>query len=177
MAVPPGSATARVTYPAENEILITRVLGAPRHLVYRAWTTPELVRRWWSGHRGEVTGVEIDLRVGGRWRYVMVADDGSEAAFHGEYREIVPGERIVSTEVFEGRPAARALTTVTFTEEDGRTTLAILVRYDRTHDRDAHRNVMDDGLHDALDLLEQVVMSLVGGLSPIAGAAQPGGVS
>src|SRR3954469_24434350 len=96
-----SSGSAKVTLPADEQILITREFDAPRHLVYRAWTTPELVRRWWSGQRGEMTVADIDLRVGGTWRYVMVADGGHEVAFHGEYLEIVPGERIVTTEVFE----------------------------------------------------------------------------
>lgn len=94
-----NSGTATVTLPADTEIVITREFAAPRQLLYRAWTTPDLVRRWWSGHRGQVTSIRTDLRVGGAWRYVMRGNDG----FHGEYREIVPGERIVYTEVFEGR--------------------------------------------------------------------------
>ena len=114
---------ATVTLPSDTEILITREFDAPRRLVYRAWTTPELVRRWWSGHRGEMTVAEIDLRVGGRWRYVMVADGGFEVAFHGEYREIVPDE-LVHTEVFEmpGAPEGSRPSTVTFSEAGGRTT-------------------------------------------------------
>src|SRR5215212_10034205 len=95
------SRSAKVTLPADEQILITREFDAPRELVYKAFTTPELVRRWWHANRGEMTVAEIDLRVGGRWRYVMVAEGGAEVAFHGEYREIVPNERIVSTEVFE----------------------------------------------------------------------------
>ena len=101
------SRKATVTLPADDQILITREFDAPRHLVYKAWTTPELVKRWWSAKRGEVTIAEIDLRVGGTWRYVMVADGGFEVGFHGEYREIVPNERLVSTEVYEGMPDAR----------------------------------------------------------------------
>jgi len=154
------SRTAKVTLPTDEQILITREFDAPRHLVYRAWTTPELVRRWWSGRRGEVTVAEIDLRVGGRWRYVMAPDGGGEVAFHGEYREIVPNERIVYTEVLDGAPGARALTTVTFAEAAGRTTLAILVRYDSRQDRDAHLGYMDDGLREALDLLERAASAL-----------------
>ena len=118
------SGTATVTLPTDEQILITREFDAPKHLVYKAWTTPELVRRWWSARRGEVTIAEIDLRVGGTWRYVMVTDDGFEVGFHGEYREIVPDERIVCTEVYEGMPDAEALNTLTFTETDGRTTLS-----------------------------------------------------
>src|SRR6185312_15214557 len=99
-----SSGTATVTLPTDRQILITRGFDAPRHLVYKAWTTPELVKRWWHAKRGKTELVEIDLRVGGKWRYVMVADDGTEVAFHGEYREIVRDERIVTTEVYEGLP-------------------------------------------------------------------------
>jgi uncharacterized protein YndB with AHSA1/START domain len=161
MAAATSSGTAVVTLPADNQILITREFAAPRHLVYRAWTTPELIKRWWSANRGTVTVAEVDLRVGGRWRYVMVANGGFEVGFHGEYREIVPNERIVSTEVFEGAPDAEALDTLTLTEHDGRTTLRILVEHASKEHRDAHVNSgMEDGLQDALDLLEQVAVSL-----------------
>jgi uncharacterized protein YndB with AHSA1/START domain len=108
-----SSGKATVTLPTDEQILITREFEAPKDLAYRAWTEPELVRRWWGGERGEVTVVEIDLQVGGAWRCVMITGDGSEAAFRGEYREIVPNERIVSTEVYEGMPGAEALNTVT----------------------------------------------------------------
>jgi len=156
-----ASRTATVTLPTDEQILIVREFDAPRRLVWRAWTTPELVRRWWSAKRGEVTGVEIDLRVGGAWRYAMVTDGGFEVAFHGVYREIVPEERIVSTEVYEGMPEAEALDTVTFAEEEGRTTLTILVQHASRRDRDAHvESGMEDGLQDALDLLEGVAAPL-----------------
>src|SRR5215475_8417032 len=96
--------SATVTLPTDEQILITREFDAPKELVFKAWTTPELVRRWWHANRGEMTVCEIDLRPGGAWRYVMVADDGMEVGFHGEYLEIVPNERIVSTETYEGLP-------------------------------------------------------------------------
>ena len=156
-----SSGTAVVTLPTDEQILITREFAAPRRLVYKAWTTPELVKRWWSGLRGEVTSVEIDLRVGGTWRYVMVANEGFEVAFHGEYREIVPNERLVSTEVYEGFPDAEALDTLTLTEEDGRTTLTILVQHSTKEHRDAHIDSgMEGGMQEAMDLLEQVAVSL-----------------
>jgi uncharacterized protein YndB with AHSA1/START domain len=156
-----SSGTAKVTLPTDEQILITREFDAPRHLVYKAYTTPELVKRWWSGQRGEVTSVEIDLRVGGRWRYVMMASEGFEVAFHGEYREIVPDERIVSTEVFEGMPGAEALDTLTLTEVDGRTTMEILVQHATKEARDAHIDSgMELGLQEAMDLMEQVAVSL-----------------
>jgi uncharacterized protein YndB with AHSA1/START domain len=130
--------------------------------VYKAWTTPELVKRWWSGGMGEVTVAEIDLRVGGTWRYVMVAEGGFEVAFHGEYREIVPNERLVSTEVFEGAPDAEAVDTLTFTELDGgRTLVSILVQHKSKSNRDAHiESGMETGLQKALELLEGVARSL-----------------
>ena len=156
-----SSRTAKVTLPADTQILITREFDAPRKLIYRAWTTPELIRRWWSAKRGEVTLCEVDLRVGGRWRYVMVADGGFEVAFHGEYREIVPNERIVSTEVFEGYPDEEAVNTLTLTEVGGRTTVTILVQHTSKEARDAHINSgMESGLQDALDLLEETARSL-----------------
>jgi uncharacterized protein YndB with AHSA1/START domain len=159
MAVSSGTAT--VTLPTDEQILITREFDAPKHLVYRAWTTPELVKRWWTANRGEATIAEIDLRVGGTWRYVMVTDDGFEVAFHGEYREIVPNERIVSTEIYEAMPEGEAVDTVTFTEVDGRTTLTILVQHTSKEFRDAHIDSgMEAGMQDALDLLEQVAISL-----------------
>lgn len=89
-----GKGTATVTLPTDEQILITRAFNAPKRLVYKAYTTPELVKRWWSADMGETTVVEIDLRVGGSWRYVMRTPDGSEVGFHGEYREIVPNERM-----------------------------------------------------------------------------------
>ena len=161
MAPMASSGTATVELPTEDQILITREFAAPKHLVYEAFTTPEHVRRWWSANRGEVTVADIDLRVGGTWRYAMVTEDGFEVAFHGEYREIVPNERIVSTEVFEGMPDAEAVNTMTLTEENGRTTLTILVQHQSKEHRDAHiESGMEAGLQDALDLLEQVAISL-----------------
>ena len=152
---------AVVTLPASTQIMITRQFDAPRHLVYRAWTTPELIRRWWAGDRGKVTSAEVDLRPGGRWRYVMTANGGFEVAFHGEYREIVPDQRIVSTEVFEGMPDAAAVSTATFAEQDGRTTLTILVEHTSQEHRDMHLNSgMEEGMNESLDHLEQVAASL-----------------
>jgi uncharacterized protein YndB with AHSA1/START domain len=161
-----SSGTAMVELPTDEQIVITREFDAPKHLVYRAWTMPELVRRWWHANRGEVTVAEIDLRVGGRWRYVAVTPEGFEVGFHGEYREIVPDERIVSTEVYEGMPQGEGpeqgtLNTATFSETEGRTTLTILVEAPSKEIRDAIiESGMEAGMQDALALLEQVAVSL-----------------
>ena len=159
-----SSGTARVTLPPDEQILITREVDAPKHLVYEAYTKPELVERWWPGRRGDMTSAEIDLRVGGTWRYVMVAHGGQEVAFHGEYREIVPNERIVTTEVYEGIPDGDddpALNIVTFTEVEGRTTLSILMQVSSKEVRDI---IIDSGreggMQEGMDLLEQVAISL-----------------
>ncbi len=156
-----SSGTATVTLPTDEQILITREFDAPARLVYRAWTEPDLVKRWWAGERGEVTSAEIDLRVGGTWRFVMVAHGGFEVAFHGEYRELVPDERIVSTEVYEGMPDASALDTMTLAEAGGRTTLTILVQHSSKKHRDAHiESGMEAGMQEAFDRLEHVAVSL-----------------
>jgi uncharacterized protein YndB with AHSA1/START domain len=156
--------TATVTLPADEQILITREFDAPRHLVYRAWTTPELVRRWWAGERGEMHVAEIDLRVGGSWRYAMVAEGGFEVAFHGEYREIVENERIVTTEVFEGMPGEGVLNIVTFREAEGRTTLELLVECGSRETRDVIlESGMETGLQEQMDRLEAIVVACASG--------------
>ena len=143
------------------DIPVVRELDAPPDLVYRAWTTPSLIREWWSAGIGDMVTTDIDLRPGGAWRYAMRTHAGAEVAFHGEYREVIPGERLVFTEVFEDRPHAEALTTVTFAPAPaGRTALSILVRYGNVADRDAHREYMTAGLREALDLLERTAQSL-----------------
>lgn len=160
-----SSGTAVLTLPTDRQILITREFDAPKHLVYKAWTTPELIKRWWHAKRGVATVADVDLRVGGAWRWVMVTDDGAEVAFHGEYREIIPNERIVHTEVFEGAPGGDddpAVVTLTFTERNGRTTVTQLMEVSSREIRDMIIDTgMEGGLQDALDLLEQVAISLI----------------
>src|SRR6266576_228614 len=156
-----SSGTAVVTLPTETQILITREFDAPKHLVFKAYTTPEFIKRWWSGNRGKVTSADVDLRVGGKWRYVMTANEGFEVAFHGEFKEIVPNERIVSTEVYEGMPDGEALDTTTFSDVDGRTVLTISMQMASKQDRDAVINSgMEAGMQEAMDHLEEVVTSL-----------------
>jgi uncharacterized protein YndB with AHSA1/START domain len=167
MAEMTTSGTAKVTLPTDEQILITRDFDAPKHLVYRAWTTPEMVERWWSGKRGRVTSAEIDLRVGGTWRYVMIANEGNEVAFHGEFREIVPDERLVNTEVYEMPgadplpPEDEPVNTITFTETDGRTTLSVLMQCPNKELRDMIiESGMEAGMQESMDLLEEVAVSL-----------------
>jgi uncharacterized protein YndB with AHSA1/START domain len=158
--------SAVLTLPSDTEILVRRDFDAPRHLVYKAWTTPELVKRWWHANRGTCTTADIDLRVGGKWRSVMVTDSGFEVAFHGEYREIVPNERLVHTEVYEGAPPGpdgeeATLNTVTFEDLGGRTRVTMLTQARTKAVRDTIiESGMEGGMQDALDLLEQVAKTL-----------------
>ena len=152
-----------VTLPTETQILITRAFDAPPRLVYRAWTEPELIARWWSGKRGTVTSVKVDLRVGGRWRYVMVANEGFEVAFHGDFMEIVPNERVVSTEVFEGAGGDEGAPVVTTTfEADGERT--VLTQLTECHSREVRDMIiesgMEGGMQEAMDALEETAISL-----------------
>jgi uncharacterized protein YndB with AHSA1/START domain len=161
MMMATSSKTATVTLPTDEQILITREFNAPKHLVYKAYTTPELVKRWWHAGTGNMTVAEINLWVGGTWRYVMVVEGDFEVGFHGEYRKIVPNEQIISTEVFEGMPDGEALVTTTLTETNGRTTMTMLVQHSNKVDRDAHINSgMEHGMQSAMDLLEQIAVSL-----------------
>ncbi|MGA9856499.1 MAG: SRPBCC family protein [Solirubrobacteraceae bacterium] len=157
------SHSAEISLPSDTQILVTRKFDAPRHLVYKAWTTPEHVRQWWTANRGEMTVAEIDLRVGGKWRYAMDAHHGGEVAFHGEYLEIVPDERLVTTEVYEGAPEAPpARTEMTLTESDGVTTVTLLVTHGDQMSRDMHARSMPEGLQDALDTIEELLPALAG---------------
>jgi uncharacterized protein YndB with AHSA1/START domain len=155
--------TAKVTLPTDLEILITREFNAPKALVWRAYTEPELVERWWAGDKGRMTSAEIDLRVGGGWRYVMEAGE-YEVAFHGEYREIQAPDRLVYTEVFEGLPDPDAhigLITVTLAETDGRTLMRMRCEYGDQETRDAVvASGMEEGMQASLDHLETVAASL-----------------
>jgi uncharacterized protein YndB with AHSA1/START domain len=167
MVATTSSRKAVLTLPTDTQILIQREFAAPRHLVYKAWTTPELIKRWWHAKRGKVTVAEVDLRVGGKWRWVMATTEGGfEVAFHGEYREVIPSERLVYTEVFEGMPSGDAeegtLNTTMFTEIDGRTTVTTLTEAGSRQVRDAIiESGMEAGMQDAMDLLEEVAVSLI----------------
>ena len=156
-----------VAEPESPTIVITRDFDAPRRLVFEAWTRPEHVKHWWGLRDHTLTICEIDLRVGGRYRYAMVTPKGFEVAFHGEYLEVVPNERLVTTETYEGVPEgvseadATTVNTATLVERDGRTTLTLLIEAPNQVSRDAIVDSgMEDGLQDALDLLEQVALSL-----------------
>jgi uncharacterized protein YndB with AHSA1/START domain len=154
--------TATVTLPSDDQILITRTFAAPARLVWRAVTEPDLVRRWWGAGRGAMTVCEIDLRVGGAWRYVMTAESNAmEVGFHGTFLEIVEHEKIVQTEIFDPFPDAGSTNTMTLVEAGGATTLTTLVHHQAKEHRDMHINSgMEAGMQDSFDALERVAVAL-----------------
>ena len=158
--------SAVVTLPSDTEILITRQFDAPAALVFKAITTPELVKRWWGFDTSVWKVCDIDLRVGGSWRYV-VGEGDEEVGFHGVYREIDAPHRIVSTEAFEGLVAmgitddpdsVASVNTVTLDEVDGVTTMSTLVQHVTKDHRDGHVNSgMEGGMQVSFDRLEDLV--------------------
>ena len=152
--------SAVVTLPSDTEILITRQFDAPAALVFKAWTTPELVKRWWGFESGVWKVCEVDLRVGGTWRWVVQEGD-MEVGFHGEYREIDAPNRLVSTEVYEGMPDASSLNILTLDEVDGVTTMTTLVQHSEKAHRDGHiESGMEGGMQVSYNRMEDVVVEL-----------------
>jgi uncharacterized protein YndB with AHSA1/START domain len=157
-----NSETFKVSTPAEDEILMTRLFDAPRQLVFDAMTKVEHVKRWW-GRLGEGYSVpvcEIDLRVGGKWRFVN-RHPGGEVAFRGEYREIAPPGRLVFTETMEPHPEPGSVVTATFTEENGKTRMTVTARYPSKEVRDiVIGSGMERGAGISYDRLEDLVAEL-----------------
>jgi len=152
---------ATLEFPADTDILITRTFQAPADLVYEAMTTPEHVRRWWGAGHGEVTTCDIDLRVGGAWRFVLTQPDGSEVAFSGEYLELDPPGRTVHTERYEAVPAPPSTITTSYDEHDGATTMRALCRYDSKETRDAViASGMETGMNSSYDAIDALLETL-----------------
>jgi uncharacterized protein YndB with AHSA1/START domain len=152
--------TLKVTTPSDREIAMTRVFDAPRRLVFDALTHPELLKRWLLGPPGwSMVVCEIDLKVGGRFRYVWRKDDGTEMGMGGAYRELVPPARIVLTELFdEDWTGGETLNTAVFTEQSGKTTLINTVRYSSREARDGALNSgMTQGVAASYDRLAELL--------------------
>lgn len=155
--------SAVITVPSDTEILITRQFDAPAELVFRAFTTPELVQRWYGFETSEWLVCEMDFRVGGQWRFVT-RDEGMEIGFHGEYKEITAPHRLVQTEIFEGvpdpeaYPSEPAVNTMTLDEAGGVTTMTLLIQVPSQEIRDAIlASGMESGLQISYDRLEDLV--------------------
>jgi len=155
--------TLQVTTPSEREIAMTRVFDAPRNLVFDAWTKPELLERWLGVRNGWSMAVcEVDLKVGGAYRFVWRGPDGAEMAMSGEYREIVPTERLVATELFDDPLyPGEALDTTVLVEHAGRTTVTTTMLCASREARDAVlKSGMDRGVAESYDKLDEVLASI-----------------
>jgi uncharacterized protein YndB with AHSA1/START domain len=152
-----------VTLPSDTEILLVREFEAPRRLVWEAMTKPELVKQWWGPRGSELSLCEIDLRVGGAWRFVSRADDGTEHPFKGVYKEISPPERVVQTWVYDVPPfnEFESIETASLEEKGGRTTLTTLVVHKTKEARDGHVNSgMEGGASETMDRLEELLATM-----------------
>lgn len=146
-----------VAKPGSTAIQTTRVFRAPRSRVFEALTRPEHLARWWGPRSLELVVCEVDLRIGGRYRFVQRAPDGQEFGFCGEYREITPPARIVYTFAFEAMPEHEALVTITLEERDGETTLREDTLHGSVEARDAHFAAMEHGARESMEQLAEVV--------------------
>lgn len=153
--------SAVVTLPSDTDILITRQFDAPAAKIFRAYTDPELVPRWWGFETSKWLVCEADVRVGGTWRYVTLEEGGFEVGFHGTYLEVESPTRLVSTEAFEGVPDPddnASVNTLTLEEVDGVTTMTVHCRYPSQEVRDAViESGMESGMQVSLNRLEDVV--------------------
>ena len=154
-------AALSMTVTSNREIVMTRAFDAPRALVWRAYTDPTLIPRWW-GLRDNVTTVDrLDARPGGQWRFVERAPDGTEHGFRGEFREVAPPERLVYTFEYEPMPGHVVVDTVTLEERDGRTTVTIRAEFQSREDRDGMiQSGMEYGANESMNRLDELLATL-----------------
>ena len=160
-----NSPSLTLTLPSDREIMMTRVFNASRHLVFDAWTKCEHLKRWWGPGTWSMPVCEIDLRIGGAWRYLMRNTEGTEMGMHGEYREIAAPERLVSTEVFEGDQfeamGGGSVNTLLLVEHEGKTTMTITSFYKSKQARDGVMEFpMEAGASESFDRLEELLRTM-----------------
>jgi uncharacterized protein YndB with AHSA1/START domain len=152
-----NTGSLKVTTPTDREIVLTRVFNAPRHLVWEAFTKPELLKRWFGPRDWSLVVCEVDLKVGGGFRFVLRGPDGRDMGMRGTYREIVPGERSIHTEAFDDFPGESIVTTV-LVEKGGTTTLTATVLYPSREVRDAViQSGMEHGAAESYDKLAELL--------------------
>jgi uncharacterized protein YndB with AHSA1/START domain len=152
-----NTGTLQVTTPSDREIVLTRVFNAPRTMVFDALTKPELLKRWFGPRAWSLATCEVDLKVGGKWRFVLRGPDGEEMGMGGVYREIAPPERDVHTEVFDDFPGEGVVTGV-LVEDRGKTTLTATILYASKEIRDAViKSGMEHGAAESYDRLAELL--------------------
>lgn len=150
-----------IANPGEPTILSRRVIKAPRALVWELFTRAEHLKRWWGPRWLTMVSCEVDLRVGGSYRFVLRAPDGQECGFRGEYHEIIPQEKVVNTFVFEPLPEQGALQTLTMEEVQGRTVVSTITLHQSVANRDGHlASGMEAGMRDTYARLDELVVEL-----------------
>ena len=156
-----NSATLTITLPSNREIVMTRTFDAPRDLVFEAHSSCEHLSRWWGPRRYEIVSCEVDFRSGGAWRIVHRGPDGEEHGFRGEYREIVPPERIVWTFEYEGMPGHVSVDTLTLEDLGGKTKLTAHSLFDSVEDRDGMlQSGMEAGAAETWDRLAELLKTI-----------------
>jgi uncharacterized protein YndB with AHSA1/START domain len=151
-----NTGTLKVTTPSDREVMLTRVFDAPRQMVFDAFTKPELIKRWFGPRGWSLSQCEVDLKVGGKWRFVLRSPEGQEMGMSGVWRELQPYDRMVHTESFDDFPGESQVTTV-LTEKDGKTTLQATVRYASKEVRDAViASGMEHGAAESYDKLSEM---------------------
>jgi uncharacterized protein YndB with AHSA1/START domain len=154
--------TLTMTMPSDREIVFTRVFNAPRRLVFEAWTKPKHLMRWYGCSGSKLSVCEIDLRLGGTYRFVLQASDGNRYPTSGVYREIVPHERLVYTERFDGDLNREALITLALEERDGKTTMTSMARYQTAEDLNTMIKFgVEKGTGESLDRLAEHLETMV----------------
>ena len=156
-----NTGTLQVTTPSDREIVLTRVFNAPRHLVFEAFTNPELLKRWFGPHGWSLRVCEVDYRVGGSFRFIMRGPDGTEMGMRGTYKEIAPPNRSVHMESFDDFPGSESQVTTVFAEKDGKTTMIATVLYPSKEVRDAViQSGMEHGAAETYDRLAEMLESI-----------------
>ena len=157
-----SSSASTLTLPSDREIVMERVFDAPRELVFKAYTDPNLIPKWWGPRKYTTTVDKMDVRVGGAWRFIQRDADGHEYAFNGVYREIAPPERLSYTFEFEGMPGHVLVETVTFEERDGKTKVIVTSLFASVEDRDGMlHSGMEQGANESQDRLAELLETLV----------------
>jgi uncharacterized protein YndB with AHSA1/START domain len=154
----PRNNASTLTLPSDREIVMERIFDAPRELVFKAFTEPALIPKWWGQRNTTTTVDKMEVKPGGLWRFVQRDADGNEYGFNGQYREIVPPERLAYTFEFEGMPGHMLLETVTFEEQAGKTKVKVLSLFDSVEDRDGMlQSGMETGANESYDRLAELL--------------------
>lgn len=151
----------KITFPSDREIVATRIFDAPRDRVFKVFTDPRLVPEWWGPRKYKTDVIKAELKPGGAWRYVQRGEDGKEYTFHGEYREIVPPEKVVSTFEFEGEPGHVVIDTTTLEDLGGKTRFMQRSRFQTAKDRDQMlKEDMEAGMRESYERLDELLTKL-----------------